>query len=226
MKRMAGIAALGTVVLMVLSGPAPGRSTQAAAPYLQLVGTIPIAGQATVARGDTAKAYGSGFCGAAACSTVVIRIEAQVVARGIEVGENGTFRASFTVAEEPGRYTVTATQRAADGSTLEDSAMLVVAVADTEEEVPEVGLRVLNAREGLFLTSIHPKRCCARKLAFFQRLASPRHWRTVKRIKLRRDATRRFRAPLPHGMSKVRILVPRTKSTPRRLVSRVLTVRR
>jgi hypothetical protein len=224
-KRMVGIAAFGTVVLMVVSAPAPGRSTQAAAPYLQLVGTIPIAGQATVARGDTAKAFGSGFCGAAACSTVVLKIEAQVVARGIEVGENGTFRASFTVAEEPGRYTVTATQRAADGSTLEDSAMLVVAIGDAEE-VPEVGLRVLNAREGLFLTSIHPKRCCARKVAFFQRLASPRHWRTVKRIKLRRDAARRFRAPLPHGISKVRILVPRTKSTPRRLVSRVLTVRR
>lgn len=225
MKRIAGITALGAVVLMVASAPATGRTEQAAVPYLQLAGTIPVAGQATVARGDTATAYGSGFCGVGGCSAVVLSIGAHVVARGIEVGDNGTFKASFTVVEDPGRYTVTASQRAADGGVLEDSAMLVVAIGDTGE-VPEVGLRVLNAQEGVFFTSIHPRRCCARRLAFFQRRVSPGHWRTLERIRLSRNATRRFRASLPHGTSKVRILVPKTRSRPRALVSRTLAVRR
>jgi hypothetical protein len=234
MNRIVGIA-IGCAVLVLGAHPAVGgraapvhNGARAATPYLQLVGTIPVAGQATVATGDTAKAYGSSFCGAPGCSPVTLTIGARVAARGVEVSENGTFRAAFEVSEDPGRYTVTASQRAADGSTLEDSATLIVAVGDTERKVvpEEVALRVLNAREGRFLASIRPRRCCAGKAAFFQRLVAAGRWRTVKRVVLARNSTRRFTASLPHGISKVRMLVPRSRFGRRPLLSRPLLVRR
>jgi hypothetical protein len=226
MKRFAAAASLCAVLLVAANGPAVAHTAQAATPYLQLAGTIPVAGQATVASGDTARAYASGFCGAPGCSPVTLRIGERIAARGVEVSENGTFRTSFTVLEDPGRYTVTASQRAADGSMLEDSATLVVAVGDANElEVPAVTLRVLNARQGLFLASIHPRRCCARKTAFFQRRVAAGHWRTVKRIILNRNAARRFTASLPHGVSTVRMFVPKGARS-RAAMSRRVVVRR
>jgi hypothetical protein len=225
MNRLAGIATVCAVVLVAAHGPAVGHTAQAATPYLQLAGTIPVAGQATVASGDTARAYGSGFCGAPACSPVTLRIGQRIAARGIEVGASGTFRAAFTVEEDPGRYTVTASQRAANGSRLVDSAPLVVAVTDQEEVAPEVTLRVLNARRALFFASIRPRRCCARKIVFFQRRLATGHWRTVKRIVLNRNAARRFTASLPHGRLSVRIFVPRAART-RAAASRPIILRR
>jgi hypothetical protein len=226
MTRMTGIATAIIVLLMAAHEPANGRTAVAATPYLQLVGTIPIAGQATVVTGDTVRAYGSGFCGTASCSPVALRIGGRVAARGIDVGENGTFRASFTVVEDPGSYTVTASQSTSAGAVLEDSATLVVAIGDIGEPGPEVTLRVLNARDAVFLTAVHPRRCCARKVAFFQRRNSIGHWRTIKRVKLNRKAARRFAVSLPHGLSKVRMLVPKPRAPSRRLVSRTLLVRR
>jgi|KBSMisStandDraft_5_1062788.scaffolds.fasta_scaffold603483_2 hypothetical protein len=225
MTRMAGIATAIIVLLAVAHEPATGRTAVAATPYLQLVGTVPIAGQATVVTGDTVRAFGSGFCGSPGCSQVILRIGTRIAARGIEVGENGTFRAAFTVVEDPGRYTVTASQ-SSPGGVLEDSAMLVVGIGDVEEPSPEVTLRLLNGQDGVFLTAVHPSRCCARKVAFFQRRVSPGHWRTIKRVKLNRKAARRFAVSLPLGISKVRVLVPSPRAASRPLVSRPLLIRR
>jgi hypothetical protein len=226
MTRMVGIATAIIILLAVAHEPATGRTAVAATPYLQLVGTVPIAGQATVVTGDTVRAFGSGFCGSPGCSPVILRIGDRLAARGIEVGENGTFRAAFTVVEDPGRYTVTASQRSPGGGVLEDSATLVVAIGDVEEPGPEVTLRMLNGQEGVFLTAVHPRRCCARKVAFFQRRSSLGHWRTIKRVKLNRKAARRFAVSLPHGISTVRVLVPRPRAPSRQLVSRPLLIRR
>ena len=90
MKRLSVIVPLFVAVVVAALGPAVGRTAGSATPYLQLTGTIPIAGQATVASGDTARAYGSGFCGAAGCSPVTLRIGDRVAARGVDVTANGT----------------------------------------------------------------------------------------------------------------------------------------
>ena len=45
------------------------------------------------------------------------------------------FKATFTVTEIPGRYTVAASQKAADGSLLMDTAPLIVPVGDQVLEV-------------------------------------------------------------------------------------------
>jgi hypothetical protein len=226
MKRLSVIVPLFLAVVVAALGPAVGRTARSATPYLQLTGTIPIAGQATVATGDTATAYGSGFCGAVGCSAVTLRVGDRVAAKGVDVGDNGSFRTAFTVVEDPGRYTVTASQRAADGATLEDSATLIVAVTDVEQQGPEVSLQVLSANKGLFRTAVRPGRCCRRELVFFQRRISAGHWRSIKRVRLNREATRSFKATLPHGLSRVRVVVPRTKARPHRLVSKPLLVRR
>jgi hypothetical protein len=220
MRRMIGTAA----ALVVLAAASNAGGAGQATPYLQLVGTVPIAGQATVVGGDTATAFGSGFCGAPGCSAVTIRIEDHVVARGVDVTENGSFRATFRVTEEPGRYTVTASQTGAGGSSLEDSAPLVVAIGDVEEEGPGIDLQVVNAARGVFLA--HARGCCARKAALFQRRAASGSWRTVKRFRLNRHGTRRFIASLPRGASRVRIVLPKQHGRKRKLVSRAVLVRR
>jgi hypothetical protein len=102
----------------------------APAPYLQLIGTVAISGQATAFTGETVTAHGSGFCGTASCSPVTLTIGDHIVAKSVQVDADGRFTATFTVDEIPSRYTVTASQNAADGSILTDSAPLVVAIAD------------------------------------------------------------------------------------------------
>lgn len=102
----------------------------APAPYLQLIGTVAISGQATAFTGETVTAHGSGFCGTAICSPVMLTIGDHIVAKGVQVDAAGRFTATFTVDEIPSRYTVTASQNAADGSVLTDSAPLVVAITD------------------------------------------------------------------------------------------------
>ena len=224
MRRTIGLAA--ALVLLGTASYAPGAGGAGqATPYLQLVGTIPIAGQATVVGGDTARAFGSGFCGAPGCSPVTIRIEDHVVARGVDVTENGSFRASFRVSEEPGRYIVTASQTAAGGSKAEDSAPLVVAIGDVEkEEVPGIDLQVVSAARSMFFA--HARRCCARRAALFQRRAANGRWRTVKRVRLNRHGSRRFTATLPRGASRVRIVLPKRHGRGRQLVSRAVLIRR
>jgi hypothetical protein len=122
----------GTVAASAATSASTAAAAPAApAPYLQLTGTVAISGQATAFTGDTVTAYGSAFCGTTTCSTVTLSIGDHIVAKGVQVGADGKFTATFTVDEIPSRYTVTASQTAADGSVLTDSAPLVVAIADT-----------------------------------------------------------------------------------------------
>jgi len=99
-----------------------------------LVGTTAITGQATAFSGDTVTVFGSGFCGAAGCSPVTVTIGDRVAVEGIQVGADGTFKATFTVTEIPARYIVTASQKGADGSLIQDTAPLVVPVGDQVQE--------------------------------------------------------------------------------------------
>src|SRR5580765_5262961 len=227
MRRLAGLATVCALLVGVAHEPIAGRASTDATPYLQLTGTIPIAGQATVASGDTATAYGSGFCGAPGCSAVTLTIGDRIAARAVQVSTDGTFRAAFVVTEDPGRYTVTASQQGSGGATLEDSATLIVAIGDVEENEgpPAVALKVLNAQDGVFLASMHPKTCCARRIAYFQRRTSTGRWRTIKRFVFDRNSARRFTASLPRGNSSVRVQVPRTTRL-RAVTSRALLVRR
>jgi hypothetical protein len=216
------IAVIATLIPFALASGATGSNQ--AEPYLQLVGTVPIAGQATVVGGDIAKAFGSGFCGASACSDVTIRVGDHVVARGVKVTDNGTFRADFRVTEEPGRYLVTASQTGAGGATLEDSAPLVVAIGDVEEEGPGIDLSVVSAARGVFFA--RARGCCARRTALFQRKAANGRWRTLEQMRLNRHGSRRFTASLPRGASRVRIVVPKQRGRRRQFVSRAVLVRR
>jgi len=123
-------------MLPVQNGPAPIAAAAAAtnAPYLQLVGTIAITGQTTASTGETVTAHGSGFCGAAGCSPVTLTIGGRIAAKGVPVDADGKFTATFTIDEIPSRYIVTASQNAADGSVITDSAPLIVALGD---EIPK-----------------------------------------------------------------------------------------
>jgi hypothetical protein len=122
-------------VSMLRRRPVPLTSTtDSMPPYLQLVGTVGITGQTTAFNGDTVTVFGSGFC-ATSCSPVTLMIGDQLVGEGVQVGADGTFKTTFTVDEIPGRYIVTALQKAGNSSLVTDSAPLVVPVGD---EVPEI----------------------------------------------------------------------------------------
>lgn len=114
-----------------------GRKSRSigAVPYLQLVGTNPAAGQSTVMPGDTVKVYGSGFCHTARCSRVTVRIGDRILARGVRVGANGTFRTTLRVTETPGGYIMTASQKAGRRSIKKDFTTLVVAASEARGEI-------------------------------------------------------------------------------------------
>jgi hypothetical protein len=120
----------------VQNRPAP-KQAATSAPYLQLVGTIAITGQTTAFTGDTVTAFGSGFC-STGCSPVTLMIGGRVAAQGVPVGADGKFTVMFAIDDIPSRYIVTASQSAADGSTLTDSAPLVVALGD---EIPTTPIK-------------------------------------------------------------------------------------
>jgi hypothetical protein len=119
-----------TVISLILSIPLGLGipSAHAATPYLQLV-------PETASTGQQVTAYGSGFCGTAGCSVITIKVEDRVAASKVLVRADGRFQASFTVTENPGRYTVTASQEAKDGSTLQASAPLLIPATDLSPEV-------------------------------------------------------------------------------------------
>jgi len=118
-----------TVISLVLSVPLGLgiQSAHTATPYLQLVPETAFTGQQVTA-------YGSGFCGTSGCSVVTIKIAGRVAASKVSVRADGRFQASFTVTENPGRYTVTASQVATDGSTLQASAPLILPATDLSPE--------------------------------------------------------------------------------------------
>jgi hypothetical protein len=118
-----------TVISLVLSVPLGLviQSAHAATPYLQLVPETAFTGQQVTA-------YGSGFCGTSGCSVVTIKVADRVAASKVSVRADGRFQTSFTVTENSGHYTVTASQVVTDGSTLQASAPLILPATDLSPE--------------------------------------------------------------------------------------------
>jgi hypothetical protein len=76
---------------------------------------------------------------------------------------------------------------------------------------PNVGLRVLNARRGLFRVSVAARPEHVSRVVLFQRRITRTRWATVRRVRLRSSTLRtRFAARIPRGTHRVRILVPQT----------------
>jgi hypothetical protein len=76
---------------------------------------------------------------------------------------------------------------------------------------PSVGLRVLNARRGLFRVGVAARPEHVSRVVLFQRRISRTSWATVRRVRLRSSTLRaRFSARIPRGTHRVRILVPQT----------------
>lgn len=118
-----------TVISLVLSVPLGLgiQSAHTATPYLQLVPETTFTGQQVTA-------YGSGFCGTSGCSVVTIKVAGRVAASKVSVSADGRFQTLFTVTENPGHYTVIASQAARDGSTLQASAPLILPATDISPE--------------------------------------------------------------------------------------------
>jgi hypothetical protein len=76
---------------------------------------------------------------------------------------------------------------------------------------PTVGLRVLNARRGLFRVTMAARPQHVSRVVLFQRRISTSSWATVRRVRLRSSRlSARFTARIPRGVHRVRILVPQT----------------
>jgi hypothetical protein len=76
---------------------------------------------------------------------------------------------------------------------------------------PSVGLRVLNARRGLFRVTMAARPEHVSRVVLFQRRISTSSWATVRRVRLRSSRLgARFAARIPRGTHRVRILVPQT----------------
>jgi hypothetical protein len=65
---------------------------------------------------------------------VTIKVAGRLAASKVSVSADGRFQVSFTITENPGRYTVTASQVATDGSTLQASAPLILPATDLSPE--------------------------------------------------------------------------------------------
>ncbi|HEX7255126.1 MAG TPA: hypothetical protein VF236_04295 [Gaiellaceae bacterium] len=76
---------------------------------------------------------------------------------------------------------------------------------------PKVGLRVINARRGLFRMTMMAQPEHVSRVAWFQRRLTRTRWANVKKIQLRnRNLSARFTARLRPGAHRYRILVPAT----------------
>jgi hypothetical protein len=89
---------------------------------------------------------------------------------------------------------------------------------------PRVHLVVISARRGLFHTRAEALRSYRGRFAWFQRL-TPQGWRPVKRLRLGSRSAARFRASVPRGPSRVRVVVEPVPGYERG-VSRVARIRR
>jgi hypothetical protein len=98
-------------------------------PYLQLVGTVPITGEAVALMGDSVSVYGSGYCPEQRCGPVTLRVADRVVTSALKVEGNGTFHLSVKITEVPGVYLVTATQKEVKRE-LKDGKWLIVGISD------------------------------------------------------------------------------------------------
>jgi hypothetical protein len=111
------------------SKPSIGVASSQNAPYIQIVGTVAIAGQTTALKGDTVTVYGRNFCGGTDCSSVGISIGERVITQDVKVKQNGKFSLTFVVTEPPGQYTVRAHQTSGDRK-LADAGLLNVSVRE------------------------------------------------------------------------------------------------
>jgi hypothetical protein len=76
---------------------------------------------------------------------------------------------------------------------------------------PKLGLRVINARRGLFRMTLQAEPEHVSKVAWFQRRVGRTRWVNVKKIQTRRrNLSARFRARLPRGVQRVRLVIPQT----------------
>ena len=91
---------------------------------------------------------------------------------------------------------------------------------------PKVGLRVISARRGLFRVTMAAQPAHVSHVVRFQRRVGAARWVTVRRVHIRSaNLSATFRARLPRGTQRVRILVPQTPGYLRGL-SRFVLVRR
>ena len=75
---------------------------------------------------------------------------------------------------------------------------------------PKVGLRVISARLGLFRVTMAAQPAHVSRVVYMERRVG-RQWHTIKRVRLRtRSLSARFRANLPPGFHRVRMVVPQT----------------
>jgi hypothetical protein len=128
-----------------------------------------------------------------------------------------------TAPDESGRYELEAmpvvtTQYRARAGAVDSAETPVVTVR------PHVHLVVLSARRGLFHTRAEADYSYEGRSASLQR-ATNRGWRRVTRIRLGSRSALRFTAPLPRGLSRVRVTVDPIPGYARGF-SRVAAVRR
>jgi hypothetical protein len=90
---------------------------------------------------------------------------------------------------------------------------------------PKVGLRVISARRAIFRVTMAALPQHVSHIVRFQRRVGATRWLTVRRVKVGSNLSARFRARLPRGTQRVRILVPQTPGYLRGL-SRFVLVRR
>jgi hypothetical protein len=76
---------------------------------------------------------------------------------------------------------------------------------------PKLGLRVISARRGLFRMTLQAEPEHVSRVAWFQRRVGRTRWVNVKKLQTRRrNLSVRFRARLPRGVQRVRLLIPQT----------------
>jgi len=93
-------------------------------PYIQIVPNSP------VANGQQVTLYGSGFCADSNCSSVKVENGNLLIDSGVKVNSDGKLQLTFKANGVLGSNTITATQTAADGSTVKASTGIVFAATD------------------------------------------------------------------------------------------------
>jgi plastocyanin len=79
---------------------------------------------------------------------------------------------------------------------------------------PRIGLGIVSVGRGIFTTKATSERSYGGRLVFFQRRSRFGEWVTLKRVRLGAFSAARFRAKLPKGVSRVRVLMPPTQAGP------------
>jgi hypothetical protein len=129
MKHLVTVLLYGMLLTVLMGAVGQGTlSEQARAEPHRAVATIPylLLAPTTVPTGEEVTVYGRDFCGNDQCSPITVKIGERVTNSNVRTNPDGTFQFSFTVTEAVGRYTITATQTAADGTLLQGTVYLLV----------------------------------------------------------------------------------------------------